>query len=217
MEAAPLMRVPDRAATVAARVFLLGNPLQGNSCPLNSTGPARLCPKGCAAAATGLQLGGGGPSAGAGPECSGSCGSEHQPLHCWRAACRSYCPTPSEERPCPAGHFCRAGSLQPQPCPFLTSCPEGSGARRPCEGAAAQQQLPHLQRCGPLAACRARPSHPSSCTAPAVPADSASLSFSGLIILLACMAVRACARRGRGLRRDTGPAAAVQAHSRLHA
>lgn len=48
VEAAPLMRVPDRAATVAARVFLLGNPLQGNSCPLNSTGPARLCPKGCA-------------------------------------------------------------------------------------------------------------------------------------------------------------------------
>lgn len=40
---------------------------------------------------------------------------------------RFYCPTPSEEITCPAGNYCKAGSLQPQPCPFLTSCPEGSG------------------------------------------------------------------------------------------
>lgn len=40
------MRIPDRPATVLQRVFVLGQPLQGNTCPLNSSVPAKLCPKG---------------------------------------------------------------------------------------------------------------------------------------------------------------------------
>lgn len=46
VNAAPTMRIPERPATAVQRVFLLGNPLQGNSCPANSSDPARLCPKG---------------------------------------------------------------------------------------------------------------------------------------------------------------------------
>lgn len=33
------------------RVFILGDPLQGNTCPLNSSSPAELCPEGCAGVA----------------------------------------------------------------------------------------------------------------------------------------------------------------------
>ena len=42
-------------------------------------------------------------------------------------ALRFYCPQPSQQYSCPAGHYCKPGSLQPQPCPFITNCPEGSG------------------------------------------------------------------------------------------
>lgn len=47
ISAAPGLRVPDRPATMAQRVFVMGQPLQGNSCPVNSSVPAALCPKGC--------------------------------------------------------------------------------------------------------------------------------------------------------------------------
>ncbi|PRW59962.1 white-brown complex 30 [Chlorella sorokiniana] len=86
VDRAPLLKVPDKPLTVVQRVFILGDPLQGNTCPLNSSSPAVLCPEGF------------------------------------------YCPEPAKELPCPAGYFCKAGSLQPQPCPFLTSCPEGSAS-----------------------------------------------------------------------------------------
>ena len=46
VEAAPLMPITFRPATVAQRVFLHGDPLQGNSCPANASDPIRLCPKG---------------------------------------------------------------------------------------------------------------------------------------------------------------------------
>jgi hypothetical protein len=46
LAAAPAMEVPSRPATVSQRIFLLGDPLQGNSCPANATNPATLCPKG---------------------------------------------------------------------------------------------------------------------------------------------------------------------------
>ena len=46
VEAAPLMPIAFRPATVAQRVFLYGDPLQGNSCPANASDPIGLCPKG---------------------------------------------------------------------------------------------------------------------------------------------------------------------------
>ena len=92
VEAAPLMPITFRPATVAQRVFMYGDPLQGNSCPANASDPIGLCPKG------------------------------------W------YCPDPAVKLPCPAGFYCKSGSLQPQRCPFLTNCPAGACECRACVG-----------------------------------------------------------------------------------
>lgn len=37
-----------------------------------------------------------------------------------------YCPTPTESYICPAGYFCKKGSVEPTACPAMASCPEGS-------------------------------------------------------------------------------------------
>ena len=37
-----------------------------------------------------------------------------------------YCPTPTEMFVCPAGSFCKQGSVEPTSCPSMASCPEGS-------------------------------------------------------------------------------------------
>ena len=37
-----------------------------------------------------------------------------------------YCPTPTESYLCPAGYFCKKGSVEPTKCPAMASCPEGS-------------------------------------------------------------------------------------------
>jgi len=37
-----------------------------------------------------------------------------------------YCPTPTESYICPAGSFCKKGSVEPTQCPAMASCPEGS-------------------------------------------------------------------------------------------
>ncbi len=37
-----------------------------------------------------------------------------------------YCPTPTETYVCPAGSFCKQGSVEPTSCPAMASCPEGS-------------------------------------------------------------------------------------------
>ncbi len=50
VETAPTLPIPMRPASVAESVYLLGDPLQGNSCPANASQPSRLCPKGSAAA-----------------------------------------------------------------------------------------------------------------------------------------------------------------------
>ena len=44
--AAPGMLVPDPPFTVAQRVFFLGDPLQGNTCPARASSPSTLCPGG---------------------------------------------------------------------------------------------------------------------------------------------------------------------------
>lgn len=41
---------------------------------------------------------------------------------------RHYCPDPAQQLPCPAGFYCRGGSLRPEPCPFLTACPAGASS-----------------------------------------------------------------------------------------
>lgn len=118
------------------RVFILGDPLQGNTCPLNSSSPAVLCPEGCAV----------GCRAQHGVVACLPCGPDAA-LWSWfnntagvqslivqgpsLPVCSFYCPEPSKELPCPAGYFCKKGSLQPQACPFLTTCPEGSGGGAP--------------------------------------------------------------------------------------
>ncbi|KAL4458314.1 hypothetical protein ABPG75_013179 [Micractinium tetrahymenae] len=43
---APMMPVTFQPATVAQRVFLHGDPLQGNTCPANASNPSKGCPPG---------------------------------------------------------------------------------------------------------------------------------------------------------------------------
>jgi ABC-type multidrug transport system ATPase subunit len=39
-----------------------------------------------------------------------------------------YCPNVLQQVKCPAGAFCREGSVEPQTCPLLTTCPAGTAA-----------------------------------------------------------------------------------------
>lgn len=141
-----MMPITFQPATVAQRVFLHGDPLQGNTCPANATNPSKGCPAGCApAGCKSLRQHGAAAWRVHGRQaCSGSkpavplqaaCASvaTRCALPCPRAhvspCCSFYCPEPSAIRPCPPGYFCPLGSLKPQPCPFMTHCDEGR--RRP--------------------------------------------------------------------------------------
>lgn len=43
---APMMPITFQPANVAQRVYLYGDPLQGNTCPANATNPFQGCPPG---------------------------------------------------------------------------------------------------------------------------------------------------------------------------